>query len=583
MKGRRKTAAGTAGQDIRFRARVLSAIFIAIALLLIVQLYFVQIVHGKEHQRDAMGQYVQPNAGIVDRGAIYFTTRDGDIVSAASMQTGWRVAIQPPNMTDAEAAYEALNAATPIDRARWIQSAGKKDDPYEEVAFRLNDAAAAAVRARQIPGVILVHDQWRFYPGKTLAANVLGFVGYRGDTKAGLYGLESAYQDTLEHRGAGVAINPFAEIFTSAQTLITADPVSHQGSIVTSIEPNVERQLEDTLDSVMHAYGPKEAGGIVMDPHTGEIIAMGVRPSFDPNTYNLETDPGVFANKLVSGRYELGSIMKPLTIAAGIDSGTISPHTTYNDRGCVTVSTYKICNFDQKPRGVIPVQEVLSQSLNVGAAWVADTTGHSVFTRYMRAYGFGNKTGIDLPGEVLGDLSPLGQGSGPAINYDTAAYGQGISVSPIAMIRALSVLANGGILPSPHVVTAIKYDSGITRTIPVPTGTAVIKPQTAETVTDMLIKVFDKGLLHGALKQEHYTIAAKTGTAQIPKPGGGYYSAGTYVHSFFGYFPAHDPKFIVFLFAIEPHGQEYASATLAHPFMDVAKYLINYYNIPPDR
>lgn len=577
------TAVHSSRSTIRLRARVLSGFFIAISLLLILRLYFVQVVHGGEYQRSAMGQYVESNADVVDREAIYFTTKDGDIVSAASMQTGWRIAIQPPNMTDASAAYDTLNTMTPIDHARWMQSTSKKDDPYEEVAFRLNDATAIAVRAKQIPGVILVRDQWRFYPGKTLAANTLGFVGYIGDTKAGLYGLESEYQDTLSRKSANITINPFAEIFTSAQTLITNEPDKHQGSIVTSIEPNVERQLEDTLDGVMQAYGPKLAGGIVMDPHTGAIIAMGVRPSFDPNTYNLETDPAVFANQMVNGRYELGSIMKPLTMAAGIDSGAINVNTTYNDRGCITVSTYKICNFDLKPRGVIPMQEILSQSLNVGASWIADTTGHDVFTRYMRAYGLGDKTGIDLPNEVTGDLSPLGEGRSPAINYDTAAYGQGIAVSPIEMIRGLSVLANGGILPSPHVVTAIKYDSGITRTVPIPTGTAVIKPQTADTVTNMLIEVFDKDLLKGVLKQDHYTIAAKTGTAQIPKPGGGYYSAGTYLHSFFGYFPAHDPKFIIFLFAIEPHGQEYASATLAHPFMDITKYLINYYNIPPDR
>jgi len=286
---------------------------------------------------------------------------------------------------------------------------------------------------------------------------------------------------------------------------------------------------------------------------------------------------------MVTGRYELGSIMKPLTMAAGLDSGAITLGTTYNDRGCITVSTYKICNFDLKPRGVIPMQEILSQSLNVGVSFVADTTGHETFSKYFRAFGLGQKTGIDLPDEVTGDLSPLGNGNGPAINYDTAAYGQGIAVSPIEMVRALSALANDGILPNPHVVTAVKYDSGITRTISIPAGTQVLKPHTASTVTNMLVKVFDKDLLKGSLKQEHYSIAAKTGTAQIPKPGGGYYPPGTYLHSFFGYFPAHDPKFIVFLFTIEPHGQTYASATLARPFMDIAQFLINYYNIPPDR
>lgn len=578
------TAAHRSRATIRIRARVLSAFFVVFALLLGVRLYFVQIVHHESSQKKAMGQYMEADPDTIDRGSIYFSAKNDEIISAAVMQSGWRVAIHPADLTDAKAAYETLNAITPIDRDRFMQSAEKKSDPYEEVAFRLDDTVAKAIRAKEIPGVILVHDQWRFYPGRSLAANVLGFVGYSGGTtKSGLYGLENSYQDTLVHPTANVSMNPFAEIFTSAQTLITQDPSAHEGNIITSIEPNVERQLEDTLDEVMQKYGSKSAGGIIMDPRTGEIIAMAVRPSFDPNTYNLEDNVAVFSNPMVTGRYELGSIMKPLTMAIGLDSGAVTPDTTYNDRGCITVSTYKICNFDLKARGVVPMQEVLNQSLNVGASFIADQTGYETFTKYMRLFGFGEKTGIDLPNEVTGDLSPLGSGHEADINYDTAAYGQGISVSPIAMVRALSALANGGVLPHPHVVTAIKYDSGIIRTIDVPEGVPVIKPHTASTVTSMLVKVFDKELLHGELKQERYSIAAKTGTAQIPKPGGGYYPAGTYLHSFFGYFPAHDPRFIVFLFTIEPHGQQYASATLARPFMTITQYLINYYNIPPDR
>jgi cell division protein FtsI/penicillin-binding protein 2 len=333
----------------------------------------------------------------------------------------------------------------------------------------------------------------------------------------------------------------------------------------------------------MQTYTPKLAGGIIMDPHTGEILAIASRPSYDPNTYGSVTDPSTYKNPLIDGRYELGSIMKPLTMAAGIDSGSITTATTYNDTGCITVSTYKVCNFDLKARGVIPMQEILNQSLNVGASFVATTMGYPTFTRYMQAYGFGEVTGIDLPNEVQGDISPLGNGNKPAVNYDTAAFGQGISVSPIEMIRALSALANNGILPNPHVVTAIKFEDGIKRSIAVSRGTQVLQAQTAQTVTNMLIQVYDKSLLHGALKEDHYSIAAKTGTAQIPKPGGGYLGDNTYLHSFFGYFPASDPKFIVFLFAKEPHGQEYASATLAHPFDEIARYLINYYQIPPDR
>jgi cell division protein FtsI/penicillin-binding protein 2 len=425
------------------------------AVLLVARLYFVQIVHGAEYQKDATTQYVEANPDTTDRGNIYFTAKDGGLVSAAVMQTGWRIAIQPKNVTDSVGEYEKLNAVTPIDHDAFFASAAKTTDPYEEVAVHLSDDIADKVRALDLPGVILVSDQWRFYPGRELAAQALGFLGFSGTStvKVGVYGLEKEWQTTLAETGGSLYVNPFAEIFTNLQDAVTSDPAAREGSIVTSIEPSVQQQLESTLDDVMKTYTPKLAGGIIMDPHTGEIYAIGARPAFDPNTYGAVTDPSVFSDPLVDGRYELGSIMKPLTMAAGIDSGAVTPQSTYDDKGCITVSTYKICNYDLKARGVIPMQQILNQSLNVGASYVATKTGYPTFTKYMKSYGFGERTGIDLPNEVPGDVSPLGNGDLPAVNYDTAAFGQGISVSPIEMTRALSALANNGVLPNPHLVT----------------------------------------------------------------------------------------------------------------------------------
>lgn len=564
---------------------MLGGVFIAFALLLVVRLYFVQIVHGEDYRRDALGQYQEPAPETLQRESIFFTSKDGTSVAAAVMQSGWRIAINPQQIKDIEGTYSKLNAITPIDRKLFFGNAAKKSDPYEEVGFRVSDEAGAKIRALKIPGVILAADQWRFYPGGILAAQTVGFVGFndKSKSKIGVYGLEKLYDSTLTQNAASRYVNPFAEIFANLRSALSSDPAAHQGSLLTSIEPKVQQELEGMLDRVMREYTPYLAGGIVMDPQTGEIIAIAERPTFDPNTYNTVDDQSVFDQQLVSGRYELGSIMKPLTMAVAIDAGAVTASTTYKDTGCIERSTFKICNFDLKARGVTPMQQILSQSLNLGATFLADTVGYPTLTRYFRLFGLGEKSGIDLPNEVVGNLSPLGNGTGPAINYDTAAYGQGIAVSPIAMTRALSALANKGALPSPHVVTAIRYESGITRSVTLPAGVQVLKPETVETVTNMLITVFDKGLLEGKLKMEHYTIAAKTGTAQIPKLGGGYIEGDTYLHSFFGYFPAREPKFIVFLFAIKPHGQKYASATLARPFADIAKFLINYYEIPPDR
>jgi stage V sporulation protein D (sporulation-specific penicillin-binding protein) len=567
------------------RTRILCGCFVFAALLILVRLYFVQIVHGASYQNEATAQYIEPNPDTEDRGDILFTTKDGEHPAAAQMQSGWRIAITPKDIVDAPAVYAELNAITPVDEDRFLDDAAKVNDSYEEVAFQVSDAAGAQIQALNIPGVLLVADQWRFYPGHQLAAQAIGFVGYEGTStsRSGEYGLEKEYQDTLSEPTSGLYVNPFAEIFTNVQDIVATNPAAQHGSIITSIDPEVQAQLEKTLDGVMKTYSSQFAGGIIMDPHTGEIYAIGGTPSFDPNTYGDAADPVDYQDRLVEGRYEMGSIMKPLTMAAGIDSGAITADTTYDDMGCIGVSGYKVCNYDLKARGVIPMQQILSQSLNVGASWVATKTGYPTFTKYMNAYGFGEKTGIDLPDEVTGDLSNLGSGNLAAVNYDTAAFGQGISVSPIEMIRALSALANGGVLPNPHIVTGIKYESGITRSIDPGQGPRVFSTTTAATVTGMLQVVFDNALLNGTLKQQHYSFAAKTGTAQIPMPGGGYYPGDVYLHSFFGYFPASNPRFIVFLFAWKPVGQEYASATLAQPFMDIAQFLINYYNIPPDR
>ncbi len=564
------------------RARVLCALFILVALILVLRLYFVQIVRGESYASDAMGQYVQHAGEEISRGDILFTTKDRASVAAAVTQSGWHLAIVPRDLIDAAAAYDALAAHVEIDRERFFASAAKANDPWEDIRERIPDDAAAAIRALKIPGVVLAQSKWRTYPGDELAAQVIGFVGYRGEKKVGVYGLERQWQDTLSHTKEGLYVNPFAEIFTSVQAALASDITQQEGSVITTIEPAVQKQVEKTLESVVDAYAPRTVGAIVMDPRTGEVVAMGLRPTFDPNAYNTISDQSVFANPLVEGRYEMGSIMKPLTMAIGIDAGAVTAKTTYHDTGCFTRSGKTICNHDKKARNTTTMQQILSESLNLGATFVEERTGSATFTRYMKALGLDSKTGIDLPNEVTGDLSPLGDGTGPEVNFAAASFGQGISVSPIAMIRALSALANDGRMPNPRIVSHVKFASGITRDVEEKERPQVFKQETAHEVTRMLTEVFDEALLEGKYKQERYSIAAKTGTAQLVNPAGGYYT-DRYLHSFFGYFPAYDARFIVFIFAVDPMGATFASATLAEPFADISRFLINYYSIPPDR
>jgi cell division protein FtsI/penicillin-binding protein 2 len=567
-------------RSLEIRVRILSAAIVLVTLLLVARLYMLQIVQGDTYRDKARGQYVESQKTSGDRYGIFFSPHNAPPLAAALVEKGWRLAIAPDLIRDPERTYETLSSIIDVDRTRFFAAAKKKGDPHEEIVARVSNEDADKIRFEKMPGILFVPDRWRVYPAHMLAAHTIGFVGHKGERREGVYGLEAAWEETLAKDTAGVAVNPFAEIFSNIGAAINFNPRESGGSLMLTLEPKVQEKLEEVIENIMKDTTPKVAAGIVMDPRTGEILAMAARPGFDPNTYNLVDDIGVFRNPLVENVYEMGSIVKPLTVAAAIDAGVVTPKTTYVDRGCVERSTKIICNHDKKARGTVSMQEVLSQSLNVGIAFILDVLPHQVFSEYMHAFGFGEKTGVDLPSEARGIIHSIE--GGYDVDYVSAGFGQGIAVTGVQMTRALASLANGGVLVSPHVVRAVRLESGITRDIELPPAPRVITEETAATVSSMLVEVFDKALLKGELKQEHYSIAAKTGTAQIADASGGY-AEGKYLHSFFGYFPAHDPRFLVFLMAEEPHGAEFASATLARPFLQLTQYLIRYYEVPPDR
>lgn len=563
------------------RVRLLFIFFVLMALCLLTKLYLVQIQQGDDFAQKADRQYAPAAGSVFNRGSIFFTDKNGRHISAATIQSGYVLTINPVVLVDAEDAYEALSKVTPIDRDVFFTAAAKTEDPYEEVAKGIDKETADALKALGIPGVSLYKEQWRLYPAGSRAAHALGFVGFEGDARVGQYGLERYYEHVLAREEDESYQNFFAEIFDNIDEVTDIGEGEGEGDIITTIEPTVQGVLEDKLAYIASTWSVKTAGAVIMDPKTGAIIATAGFPTYDPNTFSDEESLGVFANPIVEKVYEMGSIVKPLTMAAGLDARVVTPETTYNDKGRLTIEDYTISNYDGKGRGVVDMYQVLGQSLNTGMAFVVGELGNKKFADYFRAYGLGEETGIDLPGEVHGLLDGLD--SPRDIEYVTAAFGQGIAVTPIEMTRALAVLGNGGMLVTPHVVKEIQYDLGITKSIGHPADERIISSEASRTITRMLVRVVDEWLLGGTVKMDRYSIAAKTGTAQIAdKVNRGYYK-DRYLHSFFGYFPAYDPKFIVFLYAEEPKDVNYASETLTHPFMDIAEFLINYYEIPPDR
>jgi len=552
-----------------------------VALFLIAKLFFVQIVHGEDYKQQAERQYVSPSTGLFDRGSIFFTKKDGDTLSAAMLKSGVVVAINPSVLENSKETFEKLNSIIDIDSVSFFEKARKKDDPYEVIKDRVDESLGEVIRNLEISGIIIAKDRWRFYPAESMAAQVLGFVGYKGNTLTGRYGLERYYNDVLERDDPELYVNFFAEIFANISSTLLSESNKHEGDIITSIEPTVQGYLEDVLEGIQEEWNSESVGGVVIDPKTGAIYAMGSIPSFNPNTFNLESSPAVFSNPMVEDVYEMGSIIKPITMASGLDANAVKAITTYDDKGTLVLDGKRIGNYDGKARGVVSMQEVLNQSLNTGAVFVMQKLGKEKFKEYFLSFGIGEETGIDLPNEVPGLVSNFA--SKNEIEYATASFGQGIAMTPIATVRALSALGNGGLLITPHVATAIDYHVGGTHTISPLPPKRVISSETSEEITRMLVKVVDEALLDGTVALPNYSIAAKTGTAQIAnKELGGYYD-DRYLHSFFGYFPAYDPKFLVFLYIINPKEVRYASQTLTHPFMDMTKFLINYYEISPDR
>jgi stage V sporulation protein D (sporulation-specific penicillin-binding protein) len=562
------------------RITFLSVCIVFVAMLFVSKLYYLQVMNHDDFVALADRQYTKPKNGIFDRGSIFFENKEGDLISVATLASGFSLIINPTKITNASTTYESINRILPINEEDFMAKASKTEDPYEEIAKKVEQEKGDDIAALKIPGVGLYKDKWRFYPGVRIAANTIGFVAYKGDDLVGRYGLERQYEEVLERSETNLYANFFVEIFSNIKKTLSKDE-KMEGNVVATLEPTVQATLEEAVSKIQKTWESEKTGAVIMNPQNGEILGMAVSPSFDPNNYSKESDVSIYANPLIENVYEMGSIIKPVTLAAGIDMGVITAKSEYFDKGFVKFDTETIYNHGKYVNGQTDMQTVLDKSLNTGAAYVVGKMGTKNFAKYMFDFGLGEKTDIDLPNEAQNIVGGLK--SPRDVEYMTASFGQGIAMSPISTVRALSVLGNGGFLVTPHVVKKINYLAGLSKDIEVPTPRQVIKKTSSDEITRMLVSVVDNALLGGRHKNEHYSIAAKTGTAQIAKPGSKGYYGDRYLHSFFGYFPAYNPKFIVFLFTVYPKSAGFAADTLSSPFFDLSDFLINYYEVPPDR
>jgi len=549
--------------------------------MLVGRLYHVQVIEAAEYQLKAERQYVHTKQDIYSRGSIFFTTRDGELLSAASVRAGYVLAVNPQQVIDARAICDVVTEIITLDTETCIHRSTLPERTYVELDDEVSEEQYLVIQAAALPGVMLYRNNWRYYPGGTVAARTIGFVGY-GDESSdlrGRFGLERMYDDVLFRQREVMSVNFFAELFSQVGSLVYRREGSVPGNVVTTLEPSVSRMLDGVLEKTQAQYQSRQTGAIIMDPQTGEIYAMNVVPTFDLNDRRGATIEQ-FRNPLVEDVFEFGSTIKALTVAAGLDSGAISAGSTYTDNGSITLNTFTIRNYDGRARGTVDMQQVLNQSLNTGVSHIVQKMKKERFREYFTAF-LGGRTGIDLPSEVPGLLGNLQ--SPRDVEYATASFGQGIALTPVAATRALAALGNGGKLVTPHLVKEVRYEDGVVETVTLPTPPQVITPESSEEISRMLVRVVDEALKGGNVALPNYTIAAKTGTAQIADSAGGGYYEDKFLHSFFGYFPAYEPRFIVFMYTIEPQGVQYASETLTEPFMEIVRFLINYYSIPPDR
>ncbi|MCC6323689.1 penicillin-binding protein 2 [Candidatus Nomurabacteria bacterium] len=565
-------------KSFKTRIRIVALCVFLFACILVLKLFTLGIVHQNKYAERADKQYATPTGDMFDRGNIFFTKKDGSQLAGGNIMTGYKIAIKAKDITDPEALYNILLPYTKLTHDEFIKKATNINDPYEEVANRLTKENADAISQMKIAGVTIYKEKWRFYPGDTLAAHTVGFVAYKGDERVGQYGLEKFYNQTLMKPKEEAYINFFAEVFSNIGKTFSN---TKEGDIVTTIEPTVQGTLESEMKITFEKWNADQIGAIIMDPNTGEIYAMSAYPTFDLNNFGSVENPKTYANPLVESVFEFGSVIKPLVVAGALDQGVITPETTYIDKGFVVVNKKTINNFDKKARGLATMQTVLDQSLNTGMVFIENKMGHDSFRKYMKNYSMGEKTGIDLPNETSGLVKNLD--SKIDLDYANMSFGQGLAITPIGGIRAFSTLANGGNIVTPHLVKQIKYNDGTSNTLSFPiVKSDILKKESTDTITRMLVHVFDS-YGNGSYKLEHYSVATKTGTAQVALDTGKGYYDDRHTHSFFGYFPAYKPKFIVFLFIKNPKGARYASETLIPPFVNITKFLLNYYNIPPDR
>ena len=435
-------------------------------------------------------------------------------------------------------------------------------------------------RKLAIAGLGFSEKSYRFYPEGNIGANLLGFVGFVGDQEKGRYGLEEYFDQELYGRPGSIKIERDAK----GQAISINDreylKPENGADLILTINRSIQFTACKKLNEAVAKYGADGGSVIIMEPKTGAILAMCSNPDYDGNEYQKVKDIKVFTNPAVFSQYEPGSIFKVLTMAMALDQEKITPQTTYDDTGQVKIADRTMENSDHKANGAQTMTQVLEKSLNTGAIFVMRKIGPDLFADYVKEFGFGEKTGLELTGESKGDIKNLMTKPVHELYAATASFGQGLSVTPIQMVSVFSAIANNGILMKPYLVKEIiKPDGAKIETSP-KVIRRVISEKAATILGGMMVNVVENG--HGKKAAvKGYYVGGKTGTAQVAKKGG--YEDNINIGSFGGFAPIDDPKFVMLVRIDRPRNVEWAESSAAPLFGQLAEYMLNYWQIPKER
>ena len=567
----------------RARQGVIFLLLAGVLLLLFGRAAFWQTVEQSMLAARANAEQVRAFTVDAGRGAIY--DANGRVLAVSVTED--TVIADPDVMRSVNALHSDATRLSALLGLPESLVYGELDRPGAYV--RLSDASGQPLRLSlergagvgveitrgNLPGVALIPEVRRVYANGDLAAQVLGFVS--ASNGKGQYGVEQAYERIL----AGTPGILYTAVDANGDPLATGlrrETTAVPGADMTlTLDANVQYWVEQGLAQTVQQTGATGGTVIVMDPKTGAIIAMASLPSFDPNVYG-QSPLASFANPAVSAVYDPGSVMKAVTMAAGIDTGVITPDTSFNDTGSVIVDGLTIHNWDNVGHGVETMTQVLQYSANVGAIFVAQRVGSQRYDAYLNGFGFGQPTGVGLPAESAGLLADPATAGDPALTLAENSFGESIGVTPLQMAAAYCALANNGLLMRPYIVASETAQGGLGPTIQTQPATVrqVVSAQTAQTVTRMLVDSAYKSEAQMNLVKG-YAVAAKTGTSTPDTTD----PSKTFA-SVVGYAPASNPRFVLLVKLDAPRTTIFGGSAAGPLWRQLAEQLFTYYQIPPD-